>query len=76
MSGQTPLPTRVSKACDRCRRNKSRVSLFRLRVTDPEGRSDGRVVRLISTMFAVFACERRVRDDWQIHASIDRYSEL
>ena len=25
MTSQTPLPTRVSRACDRCRRNKSRV---------------------------------------------------
>jgi hypothetical protein len=27
MTSQTPLPTRVSKACDRCRRNKSRVGI-------------------------------------------------
>lgn len=53
---RTPLPTRVSNACQRCRRNKTRVRLL-IRTHKQEDSTDYATSAIPSDL-ARFACER------------------
>lgn len=63
MNPQTPGPRRVSAACDRCRKNKSRVNP----PFDTGAHSafvDSYKVRCLPAMLPMCACQCRVRIDW------------